>query len=123
MAYLKALGILRLVSEKDTEARGWWHDDSFWLRAKVLFTGKNNDEEKRNALVQFFLHDYRPTPLVAPWNAGSGFYLKWDENRSTFKSCWMPTRELQSSQVRHRPSSRSRMCGASFKSTRGFNCP
>jgi CRISPR-associated protein Csx17 len=38
MSYLKALGILRLVSEqKDPEARGWWECDVFCLRSAVLF--------------------------------------------------------------------------------------
>ena len=76
MAYLKALGILRLVSEqKDAEARGWWNNDVFCMRSSL----------DRDALVKFFLEEYKPTPIVAPWNAGSGFYLKWDENNKTFK--------------------------------------
>jgi CRISPR-associated protein Csx17 len=77
MAYLKALGILRLVSEqKDKRARGWWKNDVFWLRSTL----------DQAALMKFFLEDYRPTPIVAPWNAGSGFYLKWDERKGTFRS-------------------------------------
>jgi len=67
MAYLKALGILRLVSEqKDAEARGWWKHDVFWLRSTL----------DRDALVKFFLEEYRPTPIVAPWAGGSGFFKK-----------------------------------------------
>ncbi len=63
--YLKALGVLRLVAEQvDSTARGWWKDDSFWLRSKL-------DEA---ALVTFFLEDYSPTPLVGPWGARSGFF-------------------------------------------------
>ena len=63
--YLKALGILRLVSEQaDPEVRGWWVDDEFRLRTKL----------GREKLEKFFLEDYRPTPVVAPWNGGSGFY-------------------------------------------------
>jgi len=63
--YLKGLGILRLVSEqKDPDARGWWRDESFHL-ATVL------DEE---ALQRFFLEEYRPTALVGPWGARSGFF-------------------------------------------------
>ncbi|GIK15616.1 MAG: hypothetical protein BroJett003_05800 [Planctomycetota bacterium] len=86
MAYLKALGILRLVAEqKDRAARGWWKNDVFWLRSPGLFSGAQNDKEKRDALVKFFLEEYKPTPLVAPWNAGSGFYLKWDEKKNAFK--------------------------------------
>ena len=63
--YLKALGVLRLVAEQiDPDARGYWRDDTFIL--------KSNQE--REYLMKFFLHDYRPTPIVAPWNGGSGFY-------------------------------------------------
>ncbi|MEX1027461.1 MAG: type I-U CRISPR-associated protein Csx17 [Candidatus Paceibacterota bacterium] len=63
--YLKALGILRLVSEQaDAEAMGWWQNDVFCLRSKL-------DAE---ALVRFFLEEYKPTPLVGPWGARSGFF-------------------------------------------------
>ncbi|MCL4183748.1 MAG: type I-U CRISPR-associated protein Csx17 [Burkholderiaceae bacterium] len=66
-SYLKALGILRLVAEQaDEQARGWWQDDCFRLRTCL----------DRDSLVRFFLHDYRPTPIIAPWNGGSGFYPK-----------------------------------------------
>ncbi|HLH75860.1 MAG TPA: type I-U CRISPR-associated protein Csx17 [Candidatus Binataceae bacterium] len=65
MAYLKALGILRLVSEqKDGEARAWWENDLFWLSSSL----------DRAALVNFFLEEYQPTPILAPWGARSGFY-------------------------------------------------
>lgn len=67
MAYLKALGIFRLVSEqKDSSARAWWQSDSFYLHSVLA----------REGLVEFFLNEYRPTPIVSPWNGGSGFYPK-----------------------------------------------
>jgi CRISPR-associated protein Csx17 len=70
MAYLKALGILRLVSEqKDPEARGWWKNDVFWVRSSL----------DRDAFVSFFIDEYRPTPIVAPWAGGSGFFKKDDK--------------------------------------------
>jgi len=63
--YLKALGVLRLVSEQvDSGAQGWWENDTFWLRSTL----------DRKGLVGFFLERYEPTPIVAPWNGGSGFY-------------------------------------------------
>ncbi|MGQ0824580.1 MAG: type I-G CRISPR-associated protein Cas8g1/Csx17 [Actinomycetota bacterium] len=63
-AYLKALGVLRLIGEQaDSAARGWWEGDSFVLRSTF-------DED---ALVDFFVDDYCPTPIVSPWNGGSGF--------------------------------------------------
>ena len=67
MAYLKALGIFRLVAEqKDKDARAWWQDDAFCLTSVL----------DRDALARFFLDEYRPTPIVSPWNGGSGFYPK-----------------------------------------------
>jgi CRISPR-associated protein Csx17 len=63
--YLKALGILRLVAEqKDPQAAGRWEGEQFVLRTVL----------SREELEQFFLEEYRPTPIVAPWNGGSGFY-------------------------------------------------
>lgn len=64
-SYLKALGILRLVSEQcDPTARGLWQDGVFRLSCRL-------DED---VLCRFFLKEYRPSPLVSPWNGGSGFY-------------------------------------------------
>jgi CRISPR-associated protein Csx17 len=63
--YLKALGVLRLVAEQlDPQARGAWLGDAF-----VLEANKTKDE-----IVAFFLNEYCPTPIVAPWNNGSGFH-------------------------------------------------
>lgn len=75
MAYLKALGILRLVAEqKDPDARGWWKNDVFRLRSAL----------HRDALVRFFLEEYKPTPIVAPWAGGSGFFPK--DNKQAIES-------------------------------------
>lgn len=64
-SYLKALGVLRLVAEQlDPTARGFWDGERF-----VLVSTKNEEE-----VVRFFLERYAPTPLVAPWNKGSGFF-------------------------------------------------
>ena len=80
-SYLKALGVLRLVSSPanhvsgaaaDPHARGWWENECFHLRTTL----------GRDALLHFFLHDYAPSPIIAPWNGGSGFYPK--DNRDGF---------------------------------------
>jgi CRISPR-associated protein Csx17 len=78
MAYLKALGILRLVAEqKDPEARGWWKNDVFHLRSTL----------EREGLIKFFLEEYKPTPILAPWAGGSGFFGKDnDENVEAIKT-------------------------------------
>ena len=58
--------MLRLLSEqKDQAAKGCWQGDTF-----VISTSLSNDE-----LQTFFCEEYAPTPIVAPWNGGSGFYL------------------------------------------------
>ncbi len=63
--YLKALAVLRLVAEqKDAGARGCWDGDVFALHSTL-------DEQ---GLLRFLLDEYVPTPIVAPWNGGSGFY-------------------------------------------------
>ena len=64
-SYLTGLAVLRLVSEqKDRDARGWWDGGVFHLESSL-------DEE---GLLNFFLNEYVPTPIVSPWNGGSGFY-------------------------------------------------
>jgi CRISPR-associated protein Csx17 len=73
-SYLKALGILRLVSEQaDPTAAGWWSGDEFWLRTKL----------SKPDLIDFFVDSYSPTPLLAPWNNGSGFGEKDNANSGT----------------------------------------
>lgn len=65
MSYLKALGIFRLVAEQaDTSACGYWRGGVFVLETTL----------DREAITQFFLEQYKPTPILAPWNGGSGFY-------------------------------------------------
>jgi CRISPR-associated protein Csx17 len=65
--YLKALGILRLVSEQqDPTAGGFWNADVFHLDSALDVA----------TLTDFFLNRYKPTPIVAPWNGGSGFYFQ-----------------------------------------------
>jgi CRISPR-associated protein Csx17 len=65
--YLKALGILRLVGQqKDPEVRAHWQQDDF-----VLITRLTREDIER-----FFLEEYAPTPMLTPWNGGSGFYPK-----------------------------------------------
>jgi CRISPR-associated protein Csx17 len=71
-SYLKALGVLRLVSSPanhvsvkaaDPHARGWWKNECFHLQTTL----------SRDALLHFLLHDYAPSPIIAPWNGRAGF--------------------------------------------------
>ena len=67
-SYLKALGIFRIISQQCPEAgaRGAWRGNTFVLTSTF-------DEA---ALRDFFLTRYIPSPVLAPWNGGSGFYPK-----------------------------------------------
>lgn len=80
-AYLKAVGVLRLLSSAENSAtgsaadplaRGWWSNERFHLLTTL----------DRDGLLKFFLEEYAPTPIMAPWNGGSGFYPK--DNKDGF---------------------------------------
>ncbi len=67
--YLKALGVQRLVAEAgvagDPDVRSSWDERGvFVLESRLAADG----------LVRFFLERYAPTPMLTPWNGGSGFY-------------------------------------------------
>ncbi|AEJ44840.1 type I-G CRISPR-associated protein Cas8g1/Csx17 [Alicyclobacillus acidocaldarius] len=62
--YLKAIAVMRLVAEqKDPDLRSYWQHDVFCLQTEL----------SEADLVEFFLREYRPTPIMAPWNGGGGF--------------------------------------------------
>lgn len=65
LSYLAGLGVVRLVAEQlDPEVSARWDGDH------LVVAGSELDEAK---LVEFFAEDYRPTPLIAPWNGRGGF--------------------------------------------------
>ncbi len=65
MSYLKTLGVFRLVAEQlDPTAKLSWHGGVACLHSTL----------DRDGLIKFFQSDYRPTPVVGPWGARSGFY-------------------------------------------------
>ncbi|MBI3723841.1 type I-U CRISPR-associated protein Csx17 [bacterium] len=79
--YLKALGVLRLVAEqRDPEARGFWRDEAFILVTRLT----------REEVVEFFATLYRPTPIVSPWNKGSGFFTARDPGLTPVEACEAP---------------------------------
>lgn len=66
-AYLKGIGILRAVGEQvDEDAGIAWRAQGLVLRSPL----------DRDGVGAFLLERWRPTPFVAPWNGGSGFYPK-----------------------------------------------
>ncbi|WP_437485738.1 type I-U CRISPR-associated protein Csx17 [Sorangium sp. So ce1014] len=65
--YLKALGVHRAVAHQaDRGARTRWNSGRFELVTSL----------DRDGLTRFFLEAYAPSPIIAPWNGGSGFYPK-----------------------------------------------
>lgn len=67
-SYLKALGILRVLAQQRLElhTQVFWHGNTFHLQSSL----------DKTALADFFLNHYSPSPVIAPWNGGSGFYPK-----------------------------------------------
>ena len=64
-AYLKALGIFRIVArQRDEAATLCWREET-----AVLSTTLTRDQ-----LIDWFLEEYRPTPITSPWNGGSGYF-------------------------------------------------
>ena len=72
--YLKALGILKTFSRgTDNKITGKWENDEFVVSAS------------RDALVNFFLNNYEPSPILAPWNGRSGFFGKTTARKTLAK--------------------------------------
>jgi CRISPR-associated protein Csx17 len=87
-AYLKGLGVLRLVSaQEDPGALGFWEEGCFHLESSL-------DE---SSLMAFFLERYEPTPIVAPWLGGSGFY---DGDKRTGMDRILATKDRRFSEYR-----------------------
>jgi CRISPR-associated protein Csx17 len=73
-SYLKTLAIHRLVSEQlDPAATSWWDGNGQFHLVSTA---------DRPALILFFTRRYAPTPIVTPWNGGSGFYGRSDSGLS-----------------------------------------
>lgn len=59
--------MLRLIAtQADKSACGFWRNETFHLESSF----------DQDSLQKFFSETYEPTPIVAPWNGGSGFYPK-----------------------------------------------
>ena len=69
--YLKAIGLIRLLATQtvDPTIKASWRNDQLVLHTTLTL----------DALCDFLLHRYQPTPIVSPWNGGSGFFYR--ENR------------------------------------------
>lgn len=73
LGYLFGLGLLRVVARQaDQGVRACWIDDALELHGSL-------DADR---LVRFLLDDWIPSPVVSPWNGGSGFFPK--DNKEAF---------------------------------------
>jgi CRISPR-associated protein Csx17 len=89
--YLKALGVLRLVSEQGTTQNSTPPPVAFWSANHFVLSSSMGQD----ALVEFFLQNYEPSPVIAPWNGGSGFYAK-DNQESLLAISTSRSERLQS---------------------------
>lgn len=64
-SYLKSLGVFRLLSTQcpSETFRMAWNSGGMVLHSSLTY----------EQILSFFLNDYAPTPITAPWNRGSGF--------------------------------------------------
>lgn len=62
---LKSIGVFRIVAtQADQASAGFWRDGHFVLDSSL------NEED----LMDFLCNRYSPTPVMNPWNGGSGFW-------------------------------------------------
>lgn len=64
--YLKALGLLRIVRDLASDARGFWQGDSFYIQSST----------KPEEIIERISTSYKPSAICTPWNGSSGFYKK-----------------------------------------------
>ena len=84
MNYLKALGVLRLVSEQaDSRVRAKWSDGLLTLDSTLT----------ADTLVQFLSEKYRPTPVLSPWNGDGGFLTEGGASFDTIQAIERSTDE------------------------------
>jgi CRISPR-associated protein Csx17 len=74
--YLKALGILRLVSEQ-VDANATVH----WIGNQFIFASQFETEP---LLCEFFLQNYTPTPIAVPWSGGDFFAVDRKKQAKSF---------------------------------------
>lgn len=90
--YLKALGILRLVSESehgDPAATAFWKGNDFILNSRF-------DRDHEPQLLGFFIRDYQPTPLMVPWSGGDFFAVNRDSPAKSFDKTPTSARAIES---------------------------
>lgn len=75
-SYLKGLGVLRILSNFDPAIKACWVGENLRLISK----------EPAEVLNLYLLDDYAPTPVLAPWNSGSGFFKQGRDGIAALRS-------------------------------------
>jgi len=73
-SYLKGLGILRILSNFDSAIKAAWVGENLHLISKRPIKD----------IESYLINAYAPTPILAPWNGGSGFYQK--DNQTSLRT-------------------------------------
>ena len=63
-SYLKALGLFDILSKRYSDTRAYWENDEFNIILPL---------ESEEDIINFFIEEYEPLPVVSPWNNGGGF--------------------------------------------------
>ncbi len=75
--YLAGLGLIRvLAAQVDPHLTAWWQGDVLMIDTPMMQNGVPD-------LARWLVEGYEPTPVISPWNGGSGFGPKDKASRST----------------------------------------
>jgi CRISPR-associated protein Csx17 len=78
-SYLAGLGLIRLIGEQaDPAATAYWSDGGLVIDTVVA------------DLAGWLVSEYVPTPVVSPWNGGSGFGAKDKEPKRRLEALLWP---------------------------------
>lgn len=84
--YLKALGILRIVSlQTAPQVTGWWEKNTFCLSSSM----------SKRELEDFFYHHYRPTPIIVPWSGNDFFGVNPNGDCGPFRNAPTATKIIE----------------------------
>lgn len=78
MSYLKALGIMRVLNTFDRNAK------TSWKHHRLVVS--QSSQTTTDGFLSQIINEYMPSPVIAPWNGGCGFYKKWDPDKGVFKN-------------------------------------
>ena len=67
LSYLQGFGVLRVLHNQHLPGvLSYWQGSTLHVQ----------DTLDGDGLVDFLLHQYKPTPILSPWNGGGGFRIR-----------------------------------------------